>query len=436
MTYSNIQKTDNYIAHGLSVSLLLYALVCPISRSANYFPLASLSLFALYLRVKGNDSFPVSNSLMRLAGIWLSLVVWRCVTIFVNGGGISFSPILKTFNILPLFLLYRLPCEEGWKRERAVNALFVLLSVAALTVILGLFQKVTDIAYPLPVQPFTDGKLEGFLGGHIHAGGFYSVLAIVSLCLILFWRTSNRSKMILAGLLLVLTTGVMFSLSRTYYISLLVTLPFIFVRKNLKATVIGVVLMLSLIWTVLSFSPTIKDRALSIVDVKKNPSNVERIYLWKVARDIILDKPVTGIGFKRWGNNLYVYEGRYAGEWEFSPAAFHHAHNVYLSVAAETGVVGLALFLGFWLYLLYLMFWMAGDVSRDGFDTALARGTSFGLLNLLIGGMFEENFGSTAVNLFLISFLISLTFFVSNTGMKGNMKSLTCYALPESSDRK
>ncbi len=406
------QRVNSYLFYGLSASLILYALTCPISRSANYFPLASLSLFALVIWLKGKERFRVSGPLIWLGGLWLSLMAWRSVTIYVNGGGFTLSPMLKTFNVLPIFFLYGLPCDAEWKKRQSSNALFVLLSVTSATIILGLFQKMFGIDYPLPEQPFQAGKLMGFVGYHIHAGGFFSTLAVLAICLILFWQTSQGTKIFLSVLLSILGLGLLFSMSRTYYVSLIVTLPFIFVRKSLKATFIGTVAVLLLVITALTLSPSIRERTLSIADVKKNPSNVERLYLWKVARDMIADNPVAGVGFKQWGENLYRYKDKYAAEWQFTPAALHHAHNVYLSVAAETGIVGLALFLVFWLYLLYLMFMTARKASPGSFAKAVTLGASFALINLLIGGMFEENFGSTLVNIFLISYLIALSFFV------------------------
>ncbi|HWR59919.1 MAG TPA: hypothetical protein VN328_13615, partial [Thermodesulfovibrionales bacterium] len=246
------QKTGGHLMRGLSVSLIAYAVVCPISRSGNYFLLASLLLFSLYLWIREYDIFPTFGPLVWLAAIWLCLVVWRCFTMLVNGGGFSVSPILKTFNILPIFLLYNLPCNLGWKRKQAANAVIVLLSVTAMTIILGLFQKLSGVDYPFPQQPFTEGKLVGFLGYHIHAGGFFSTLAVLSICLVLFWRTSARTKMFLSGLFSILAIGLLFSMSRTYYISFFVTLPVILIRKSLKAAVIGMSFLLFLTLVTLS----------------------------------------------------------------------------------------------------------------------------------------------------------------------------------------
>jgi O-antigen ligase len=95
--------------------------------------------------------------------------------------------------------------------------------------------------------------------------------------------------------------------------------------------------------------------------------------------------------------------------WKFTEAALHHAHNLYLTVAAETGIVGLFMFMVFWAYLL-MAIWRCTSSSPGGsFGNALALGTFFGLVNFLIGGLFEDNLGKW-MNISLISFLSGLVF--------------------------
>jgi O-antigen ligase len=71
---------------------------------------------------------------------------------------------------------------------------------------------------------------------------------------------------------------------------------------------------------------------------------------------MIRANPVAGIGYRQWGEKVSGYSGRYSSEWKFTDASLHHAHNVYLHTAAETGLVGLLLFLAFWLSLAALLF--------------------------------------------------------------------------------
>jgi O-antigen ligase len=187
----------------------------------------------------------------------------------------------------------------------------------------------------------------------------------------------------------------------------------LFFKKDLKVAAIGSALMAVFITAAIVFLPPVKNKVASIADLQKNPSNVERLYLWRVARDMIAHSPITGVGFRQWGEKVPEYSARYSPSWKFSPASFHHAHNTYLQVAAETGLVGLALFLGFWLNLTALAFRLSARYPAGSFVRALNLGTAFSIINLLIGGLFEDNFGTLLIAL-ILSYVVSLSFFAAN----------------------
>lgn len=69
----------------------------------------------------------------------------------------------------------------------------------------------------------------------------------------------------------------------------------------------------------------------------------QRLELWRVARTIAVENPVTGIGLGAYKDAHYVYAQRPS----FDPIALGHrdAHSTYLTLLAETGVVGFGLFM-------------------------------------------------------------------------------------------
>jgi O-antigen ligase len=206
-------------------------------------------------------------------------------------------------------------------------------------------------------------------------------------------------------------TGVFLSLARTYYVSLLITIPAVFAIGNKRIAIVGLSAVIVFAIATLVLLPDIRERAFSIADLDKNESNVERIYIWKTSGDIIKDHPIAGIGFKQWRERFNDYAGKYSGDWKFADAAFHHAHNLYLTVAAETGLVGLFLFLVFWAYITMATWRCTRRSPRGSFENALALGVFFGLVTFFIGGFFEDNL-SKWVNLSLISILSGLVFFL------------------------
>ncbi|MBI5567632.1 MAG: O-antigen ligase family protein [Chloroflexi bacterium] len=99
---------------------------------------------------------------------------------------------------------------------------------------------------------------------------------------------------------------------------------------------------------------TISDRLadatdlLNIRDVRGVPINdanyalIERQAHWQAALNMLSDRPWTGVGFS---NYQPLYEQYRLLNW---PMPLGHAHNIYLNMAAETGLPGLAAYLLLW----------------------------------------------------------------------------------------
>jgi O-antigen ligase len=400
--------------HILSISLMSYAFFLPISHSIVYFPLAIGVVFSVYALTNGRDNISYPAHLKRLGIVMLLLILWQVLTLLLNGADNEAlrTPFIRGLDYVYIFALPAVSADRGWKRSIAEKSLFVLLITTSVIIVLGLFQKASGIGYALPRQPFSGEALVGFFGHHIDAGGFFSTLAVLAICLIMFWEKPKNVNMVLVGILVLLVSGLFFSLARTYYVSMLLVVPAILLKKHWRTAIFGILSFALSILVVLSLFPSIKERAFSIADLKHNPSNLERVYLWRTAVDIIHDNPVAGVGFKQWNKGLAEYGKKYSEYWKFTGAASHHAHNLYLSVAAETGIVGLSLFMSFWFYAVYAVFKIADRFPQGSFDRALALGVFSGLINLLLGGMFEVNLLKPQTLLFA-AFLVSLSIFTA-----------------------
>jgi O-antigen ligase len=111
-----------------------------------------------------------------------------------------------------------------------------------------------------------------------------------------------------------------------------------------------------------------------IEDVRGTPINdanfavVERLAHWQAALSMFRYDLWTGIGFG-------CYEAAYPTfaliNW---PIALGHAHNYYLNLSAETGLIGLAGYLVLWV----VVFWKTWQVTRRA--RGFARGLGIGLL--------------------------------------------------------
>lgn len=68
----------------------------------------------------------------------------------------------------------------------------------------------------------------------------------------------------------------------------------------------------------------------------------QRIEIWRVARTIFAENPVTGVGLGAYSNAHYVYSQR--ATFDRTALGRRDAHSTYLILLAETGIVGFLLF--------------------------------------------------------------------------------------------
>ena len=71
----------------------------------------------------------------------------------------------------------------------------------------------------------------------------------------------------------------------------------------------------------------------------------ERGYVWKMSVELIKEQPILGGGRGSFGNRFYPYNQWY---WDHDyNVVFDFAHNDYLQIGVETGLVGLLIYIGF-----------------------------------------------------------------------------------------
>jgi O-antigen ligase len=121
--------------------------------------------------------------------------------------------------------------------------------------------------------------------------------------------------------------------------------------------------------------------------VRANDDNfaiVERRAHWQAALSMFEDSPWLGVGF---GNYAVAYPKYSLPKWD-DPLG--HAHNYYLNVLAEAGILGLVTFLILW----GAIFWQAwrGVRTARGWAIGVAAGVFGVLVALSIHNFFDNLF--------------------------------------------
>lgn len=120
-----------------------------------------------------------------------------------------------------------------------------------------------------------------------------------------------------------------------------------------------------------SFSEDLRFGDVRGVDITdENYAVLERLAHWQAALAMAEDQPWLGVGF---GNYEPAYADYALINW---PYPLGHAHNYYLNLLAETGIIGLVAYVGLWT----AVFWQTIRVIRrsDGWQ----RGVALGLLGV------------------------------------------------------
>ncbi len=122
-----------------------------------------------------------------------------------------------------------------------------------------------------------------------------------------------------------------------------------------------------------------------IRQVEVTPANfavVERLAHWQAGWDMFSEHPWLGVGI---GNYEPVYPAYALPYWD---EPLGHAHNYYLNIAAEAGLVGLSAYLALWV----AIFWQAWQAVRrtSGYWQGVAVGILGTLIHLAVHNFFDN----------------------------------------------
>ncbi|WP_301860552.1 O-antigen ligase [uncultured Megasphaera sp.] len=163
-------------------------------------------------------------------------------------------------------------------------------------------------------------------------------------------------------------------------------------------------------------------RLLSIFSRSEADTSVAmRLDMWEGAIAMFGDHPVLGIG---WGAFKYVYP-MYNEFIQQAGITIYHAHNMYLNILAETGVIGF--FFAMWFF--FGTFWYAWRVVRqkqtERFDRATAAFVCAAIVSQAICGVSDYDLFSTQISLvfWLFCALFSNMYAEQQKNMKKSLRN-------------
>jgi O-antigen ligase len=337
----------------------------------------------------------------------------------------GFRKLLYLFTIVPVFFvaadMFR---EEKWRRRSIVAIIFS----GVLAAMVGLFQFLFSFLIGIDksvkiwesLAPYFLGNSFGKIvaansswlvniGGvtRMRAFGFFpdphNFAFFVNLCLFaglgcVFSQKKMATKVWVGAAVTLMIAAVALSFSRGAYFGLLaggVFFALIFLKRS---GVLGkaLVVVVAIFVLVFVFNSNIITQRLATSFNLKEGSNAERYKNWRQAAGMIQDYPLGGVGL---GNYAKTVDPTAADRSSI------YAHNLFLDIAAETGVLNAIIFL----LLIFVSVWR--NIRNNNM---ISLGAAAGLIAFLIHSIFDTALYSPQV-LTMLLIIIAL-------GLNGNEK--------------
>lgn len=279
-----------------------------------------------------------------------------------------------------------------WRFMPFIVIVFLLKNyVDAKKVILASFVGISFVATYAVYQGLNGiSRANGFYGHPMTLGGWLCIF--MPLLLIEFFEKRLLGKYYwLSGIAFcVCIAGLVFNGTRGAWLAVAVVCALLLIYYMLKSkrNLVFSIIFIALISAVLVNNPRFMHRLDTIDDFTKYQSNTERILIWQSAWNMFKDHPILGVGLGQYTVN---YQQKYILPQAKEPN-LGHAHNNFMQMLAENGIVG---FIGFIVMFGYIIFKNLIDwfKTRNTYALMIVSAT----VCLLLQGFTEYNVGNSAV---------------------------------------
>jgi len=335
-----LQIDENRLEKYLAAFVGLMACVLRISSAMASFSCGIAILLGLIFWYKYKENISLSEEIkgyMKAYAVFLLLLIPSIV--FSDDPADSIKAFFQTWIwrysvfVLIVFFINR--------REYLTNMLTAFLTVSSVECLFTFIQV---------MNMSTNGRGAGFDRNVLTLGGIMCMLLPVAMVILMDPRFEKKLKRAASFTVVSVIIGLLFNKSRGAWLTEMLVVPiatFRYLKHNKRCMLAVVAVFLGVLGFMLS-SPHYVQRIRSITNITTDRSNRDRILVWKSARKMVRDHPVTGVGMERFRQHYKKY--RYKQEKQ----RLGHTHNNFIHVAVENGIVGLAgllYFLGYYLYI-------------------------------------------------------------------------------------
>jgi O-antigen ligase len=333
-----------------------------------------ITILVIFIELIFYDSFeynvtPIGNILFLLLSIFTIRTVFS-----VDRSGSIRDFVLNVGSIVFIFLWTQLKID----REKFRKIVYFLLFTAFLSGLYGIVQYIIGVpmesGWVDPNSGIETRVFATFENPNIFAE--YLIMIIPVGYAVMLREKKFKNRILTLGMGGAIFASLLFTFSRGGWLGAAAgAFLFLFMYQlSMLLKFIPVALMGLMI-----LPASILSRIASIGSLQ-DASNFYRMQIWEKSVEIIKDYPLTGVGLGF--NSFRKISAKYITE-----ADPYHAHNTYLELAVEVGIIGLAMviFLG-----LKMMGMVHHILKVDKYNGVLMLGFFAGLISLMVHGMAEH----------------------------------------------
>jgi len=302
-----------------------------------------------------------------------------------------------TLGWISIFFLTVNNIKDVNQFKRLIRILILITTIAGAY---GIFQHLTRIDFFGNVKylNLAFARSPGFFNSPMTFGNYVLLLLPVVIGMSSYARLGKERRVLLASGLIILA-AIIFTYTRGVWLGLIGGLIFMAILRSKRLLLIVVTGILVCSISVVVF-PSSRFARRVMETFKSGRPVGDRIYFLEGGLKIIRDYPITGVGWEGFRRVYPRYKPSEAGE------SGCNAHNNFLDVAVDSGLLGLGIFI--WLLLtIYKVGFQIFKRLDDGYFKGIAWGFLGSLTAFLVAGMSQYNFGDSEV-VMLFYFLIGM----------------------------
>jgi O-antigen ligase len=373
---------DRRLRQAANACLALTAWSIPLSTSGMQIGGAGLALLALVAWWRGT---PVLRR-TPLDGVLALMFVVFAISTLASGRPLQADGWGRMWVVVVYFGAYAWFADA----ESAVRFARWLVLAAALVAVYGIVQHFTGIDWYralLGRRSFVHPRIVG-AHGFAAVGFFRNYLTYAHVLVIaLGFALASPQRWVRIAVVPLLALAILFSTARGAWVAALVMgAALAAAGRRGFGRLAAIAAIVAVAWLA---SPGFREQALP--GLTQAETNAGRLAIYAANLDIVAEHPVLGLGFGRYQRVSGPYYDRHPEADRRS-----HAHNNFLQIAAESGLLGLAAFV--------LVF---ATALRYGIETvrrttdpprhATALGACLALVGFLVGGLTQYTFGDAEV---------------------------------------